>query len=134
MDFARHPRRTNLNKEDIELSSHYPHDLQLYDNIPTSTILIHDFEEIALERLKGMNVIFMLCESLIIIVLLKVLKIIETVTLRGFVKFSEEWRKNFQEELKKQDLKTLAKLVRLKLTLMFFRINLNHNFSTQALE
>lgn len=39
------------------------------------------------------------------------LKIIETVTLRGFVKWSDEWKKNFQDELKKQDLKSLAKLV-----------------------
>jgi hypothetical protein len=53
MDFTRNSRRSNLRKEDIELSSQYPHDLQLYDNIPTSSILIHDFEEVALERLKG---------------------------------------------------------------------------------
>lgn len=53
MDFTRNSRRSNFRKEDIELSSQYPHDLQLYDNIPTSSILIHDFEEVALERLKG---------------------------------------------------------------------------------
>jgi hypothetical protein len=40
-----------------------------------------------------------------------VLKIIETVTLRGHIKWSDEWKKNFQDELKKQELKSLAKLV-----------------------
>ncbi|XP_065343659.1 DNA primase large subunit-like [Cloeon dipterum] len=91
MDFTRNPRRTLQKNYDAELSSQFPHDLQLYDKIPKSSILIHEFEEIALERLKA-------------------LRIVETVTLRGFVKFSEEWRKNFHEELKKQDLKSLSKL------------------------
>ncbi|XP_059480183.1 DNA primase large subunit [Neocloeon triangulifer] len=91
MDFTRNPRRNLQKQADVELDSQYPHDLQLYDKIPTNSILIHDFEEIALERLKA-------------------LRIIETVTLRGFVKYSEEWRKNFHEELKKQELKPLAKL------------------------
>jgi hypothetical protein len=39
------------------------------------------------------------------------LKALETVTLRGFTRGTDDYRKNFSEELLKQGLKSLSKLV-----------------------
>lgn len=38
---------------DNALSFKYPHDLQLYKNPPDAQITLNEFEELAIERLKG---------------------------------------------------------------------------------
>lgn len=51
MEFRKEKKR----KVEIEndLSFMYPHDLQMYTTPPDVQITLHEFEELAIERLKG---------------------------------------------------------------------------------
>lgn len=54
MDFGSGRRRTNKIKKEIKTTA-YPHTLQFYKIPPTETISLQEFEEFAVERLKGLH-------------------------------------------------------------------------------
>ena len=51
MEFAR-PKKVRMHV-DSALSVKYPHDLQMYKEPPDAQITLNEFEELAVERLKG---------------------------------------------------------------------------------
>nr|XP_023014675.1 DNA primase large subunit-like [Leptinotarsa decemlineata] len=83
-------RQTVISQTESEL---YNHDVYMYKDHPQHNIPLHEFEELALERLQ-------------------LLRIIEEASLRGHKQFSEEWRKSINEDLAKHGLKKYMRLMR----------------------
>ncbi|XP_046386416.1 DNA primase large subunit-like [Ischnura elegans] len=73
------------------VNANYPHDLQFYGLPPDFDITLIELRRLAFERLK-------------------ILRIIEEVTLRGRSKYSKEWTAAILNELRKQGLKKYATL------------------------
>ncbi|XP_014616834.1 PREDICTED: DNA primase large subunit-like [Polistes canadensis] len=90
MDFAfKHCTITNEIKT---LKTLYPHDLQVYDVSPKGEISLIEFQELALDRLK-------------------VLRMIENISLRTDLKTIEVRRDSLRDSLKKDGLKYYANLI-----------------------
>jgi len=85
------PSRKTVALEKLEKSS-YDHDLQLYREIPDFSINLDEFEEWAVERLK-------------------VLQLLEQLSLKGNSNSYEEFTKTVINEIKKEGLKHMYKLV-----------------------
>lgn len=52
MDFSRR-RRVKIRPEEGVLAELYPHDLQMYSSPPVCEISLTEFEQLAVDRLKG---------------------------------------------------------------------------------
>lgn len=52
MDFSRR-HRTKVKPEEIALAESYPHELQMYSIPPMGEISLTEFEQLAVDRLKG---------------------------------------------------------------------------------
>ncbi|XP_043497608.1 DNA primase large subunit-like [Polistes fuscatus] len=90
MDFAfKHCTVTNEIKT---LKTLYPHDLQVYDVPPEGEISLIEFQELALDRLK-------------------VLRMVENISLRTDLKTIEARRDSLRDSLKKDGLKYYANLI-----------------------
>lgn len=98
----------------------YDHDLQLYREIPDIQINLDEFEEWAVERLKGkkrnvtMYLLFFfyhICTFLYSINLLSVLQLLEQLSLKGNTNSYEDFTKSVIQEIKKEGLNHMYKLV-----------------------
>ncbi|XP_003244186.1 DNA primase large subunit [Acyrthosiphon pisum] len=85
------PSRKNVALEELKKPS-YDHDLQLYREIPDININLDEFEEWAIERLK-------------------VLQILEQLSLKGNTSNYEDFTKSVVQEIKKEGLKHMHKLI-----------------------
>ncbi|XP_017475803.1 PREDICTED: DNA primase large subunit [Rhagoletis zephyria] len=92
MDFRRKTRPRLDRKPQFEnLEAQYPHNVALYRFPPTEDIKIHDFEDLALERLK-------------------VLRILEQATSKNLRFLSDEWKESVNAELNREGLKGYLRL------------------------
>lgn len=91
MDFSGLRRRTIKATTDT-LSDLYPIDLQIYDKPPKNTLLLEEFEDLALERLQ-------------------LLRIFEQASHKGHKPFSEDWKNCIKQDLKKENLKKYSRLL-----------------------
>lgn len=104
------PSRQTLNVEKHEKST-YDHDLQLYREIPDIHINLDEFEEYAIERLKGKNNFIFNSNYSSNTKLFLVLQILEQLSLKGNTNSYEDYCKSVIQELKKEGLKHMYKLV-----------------------
>uniref|UniRef100_W8C2G2 DNA primase large subunit n=1 Tax=Ceratitis capitata TaxID=7213 RepID=W8C2G2_CERCA len=92
MDFRRKSRARTVRKPEFEnLEIQYPHNVALYRMPPTEDIKIHEFEELALERLK-------------------VLRIFEQASSKSLRFLSDEWKEFVNAELSREGLKGYLRL------------------------
>lgn len=92
MDFSGVRRRKTLKVVSDSLSELYPHDLQMYRIPPSSSIMLSEFEDLALERLQ-------------------LLRILEQATQKGHKPLSEDWKACIRVDLKKEGLRRHSKLI-----------------------
>ncbi|XP_067625571.1 DNA primase large subunit [Eurosta solidaginis] len=92
MDFRRKTRPRVDRKPRLEnLEEQYPHNVALYRFPPTDDIKIHDFEDLALERLK-------------------VLRVLEQATAKNLRFLSDDWKDSVNAELSREGLKGYLRL------------------------
>lgn len=92
MDFSGVRRRKTVKVEAESLSKVYPHDLQMYKIPPTQEIMLSEFDDLAIERLK-------------------VLRILEQATQKGHKPLSEDWKTCIHADLKKENIKRYPRLI-----------------------
>uniref|UniRef100_A0A4P6DF33 DNA primase large subunit n=2 Tax=Rhodnius prolixus TaxID=13249 RepID=A0A4P6DF33_RHOPR len=90
MDFRRSTRRSLIKPILNDLSSTYPHELQLYNTTPNFEVSFADVEQSAIDRMA-------------------VLQTIDEISSKGLK--GDDWRRAIVDELKKQGLKGFCKLV-----------------------
>lgn len=93
MDFASNvSKHCTINNEIQTLKTLYPHDLQIYDIPPVGEISLIEFQELSLDRLK-------------------VLRLVEGISLRSDLKTLEARKESLRDSLKKDGLKYYANLI-----------------------
>lgn len=103
-------------------NDNYDHDLQLYRKVPDFDLNLDEFEEWAIERLKGKksNIFYnfyfsskyCLCSFVFMHSMLSlVLQILEQLSLKGNTSNYDDYIKSVLQEIKKEGLKHMFKLV-----------------------
>lgn len=92
MDFSGVRRRKTLKVVSDSLNELYTHDVQMYVVPPSNSIMLSEFEDLALERLQ-------------------LLRILEQATQKGHKPFSEDWKACIRADLKKENLRRYSKLI-----------------------
>ncbi|KAK2575469.1 hypothetical protein KPH14_011200 [Odynerus spinipes] len=93
MDFTSNAsKHCTINNEIKTLKALYPHDLQVYDVPPVGEISLIEFQELSLDRLK-------------------VLRLVEGISLRSDLKTLEARKESLRDSLKKDGLKYYANLI-----------------------
>lgn len=114
MDYT--PKRKRANKpEKSALLEAYPHDLQLYKVPPIGQISLVEFQDLALERQKGIVKIFIVrtqikCYKIFIVIIFLVLQLLE-LTLAQQHKSIDEIKLAFTSALRKEGYHAYARLV-----------------------
>ncbi|XP_047355245.1 DNA primase large subunit-like isoform X2 [Vespa velutina] len=90
MDFAL--KHCTIKNEIKTLKAFYPHDLQVYDVPPSGEISLIEFQELSLDRLK-------------------VLRLVENISLRNDLKTIEVRKENLRDSLKRDGLKYYVNLI-----------------------
>ena len=98
-------------KNSMKLKNEFAHSLQLYTMPPTETISLQEFEDLAVDRLKGkfkftMLLVFTFYNLFFFIVL----RAIERINLSKNAKFSDEWKTALKSDLRKQNLLSFCQL------------------------
>lgn len=115
----------------------YDHDLQLYREIPDFYINLDEFEEWTVERLKGKKsnisyTFFYLYYFVFMYSMLSlVLQILEQLSLKGNTSNYEDYIKSVLQEIKKEGLKHMFKLV--CNLVVFKQLNLLLNFEFKGI-